>query len=149
MKLPKELLNGFFIFIGIAIYFILIEALGLADLFYLRAFNALIVIYGTHRTLQLNFAEGNKDFVSNLASALLTSLSGVFFSIVGLVAYSYIKGGDAYVQSLSNTFLFGGKTSVMNYSISLLFEGIASAVIISFILILYWDTRYKSDKHEI
>lgn len=149
MKLPKELLNGFFIFIGIAIYFILIEAVGLADLFYLRAFNALIVIYGTHRTLQLNFAEGNKDFVSNLVSALLTSLTGVFFSIVGLVAYSYIKGGDAYVQSLSNTFLFGGKTSVMNYSISLLFEGIASAVIISFILILYWDTRYKSDKHQI
>lgn len=146
MKLPKELYNGFFIFIGIAIYFILLETLGLADLFYLRAFNALIVLYGTHRTLQSNFAEGNKDFVSNLASALFTSLSGVFLSVIGLVAYSYIKGGDAYIQSLSKTFLFGGKTSVMNYSISLLFEGIASAVIISFILILYWDTRYKSDK---
>lgn len=147
MKIPKELQNGFLIFIGIAIYFILIEALGLADLFYLRALNAIIVVYGTHRTLQYNFAKGNKDFLSNLVSALFTSLTGVFLSIVGLVAYSYIKGGDAFVQSLSNTFLFGGKTSVMNYSISLLFEGIASAVIISFILILYWDTRYKSDKH--
>jgi len=146
MKFPKELSNGFFVFIGIAIYFIIIESLGLADLFYLRAFNAVIVLYGTHRTLQSNFSDGNKDFVSNLVSALLTSLTGVFLSIVGLVAYSYIKGGDAYVQSLSRTFLFGGKTSVMNYSISLLFEGIASAVIISFILILYWDTRYKSDK---
>lgn len=146
MKFPKELSNGFFVFIGIAIYFIILESLGLADLFYLRAFNAVIVLYGTHRTLQSNFSKGNKDFVSNLISALLTSLTGVFLSIVGLVAYSYIKGGDAYVQSLSRTFLFGGKTSVMNYSISLLFEGIASAVIISFILILYWDTRYKSDK---
>ncbi len=147
MKFPKELFNGFFIFIGIAIYFIVIEMLGLADLFFLRAFNALIVLYGTHRTLQSNFAEGNKDFLSNLVSALFTSVTGVFFSIAGLVAYSYLKGGDTYIQSLSNTFLFGGKTSVMNYSISLLFEGIASAVIISFILILYWDTRYKSDKH--
>lgn len=147
MKLPKELLNGFLIFIGVGIYFMLVEALGLADLFYLRAFNALIVLYGTQRTLQSNYAEGNKVFVSNLVSALLTSLTGVFMSIAGLVAYSYAKGGDAYVESLSKTFLFGGNTSVMNYSISLLFEGIASAVIISFVLILYWDTRYKSDKH--
>lgn len=147
MKTPKELQNGFLIFNGIAIYFMLISALGLADLFYLRAFNALIVVFGTHRTLQSNFAQDNKDFMSNLVSALFTSLTGVFLSIVGLVAYSYLKGGDAYVQSLSNTFLFGGKTSVMNYSISLLFEGIASAVIISFILILYWDARYKSDKN--
>lgn len=147
MKIPKELCNGFFIFIGIGIYFLIIDTLGLAGLFYLRAFNAVIVVYGTHRTLQSNFAEGNKEFVSNLVSALYTSLTGVFLSIVGLVAYSYIKGGDAYIQSLSKTFLFGGKTSVMNYSISLLFEGIASAVIISFILILYWDSRYRSDKH--
>lgn len=147
MKIPKELQNGFLIFIGIAIYFIIIETLGLADLFYLRAFNAVIILYVTHRTLESNFVKGNKDFVSNLVSALFTSLSGVFLSIVGLVAYSYIKGGNEYVQSLSNTFLFGGKTSVLNYSISLLFEGIASAVIISFILILYWDSRYKSDKN--
>lgn len=146
MKLPKELYNGFLIFIGIGIYFMVIEALGLSDLFYLRAFNGLIVLYGTHRTLKSNYAEGNKVFVSNLISALFTSLAGVFLSIIGLIAYSYIKGGDDFIQSLSKTFLFGGKASVMGYSMSLLFEGIASAVIVSFILILYWDTRYKSDK---
>jgi hypothetical protein len=147
MKLPKELYNGFLIFIGIGIYFMLMEVLGLADLFYLRAFNGLIVLYGTHRTLKSNYAEGNKVFVSNLVSALLTSLTGVFLSIIGLIVYIYIKGGDAYIQTLSKTFLFAGNTSVMGYSINLLFEGIASAVIVSFILILYWDTRYKSDKH--
>jgi hypothetical protein len=36
---------------------------------------------------------------------------------------------------------------VMTYSISLLFEGIVSAVIVTFMLMLYWDTRYTSDKH--
>jgi hypothetical protein len=147
MKLPKELYNGFLIFIGIGIYFMLMEALGLADLFYLRAFNGLIVLYGTHRTLKSNFSEGNKDFASNLVSALFTSLTGVFLSIAGLIVYSYIKGGDDYIHTLSKTFLFGGNASVMGYALSLLFEGIASAVIVSFILILYWDTRYKSDKH--
>jgi hypothetical protein len=147
MKLPKELYNGFLIFIGIGLYFLLMETLGLADLFYLRAFNGIIVLYGTNRTLKSNFAEGNKVFVSNLVSALFTSLTGVFLSIIGLVAYIYANGGDDYIQYLSKTFLFGGNASVMAYSISLLFEGIASAVIVSFILILYWDMRYISDKH--
>lgn len=147
MKLPTEFYNGFLIFIGIGIYFLAMEALGLADLFYLRLLNILIVFYGTNRTLKSNFREGNTLFATNIASALLTSLTGVILSIMGLITYSFIKGGDLYVQSLSKTFLFGGNPSVMTYSISLLFEGIVSAVIVSFILILYWETRYVSDKH--
>jgi hypothetical protein len=147
MKLPKELYNGCIIFIGIGLYFISMEALGLADLFYLRLFNILFVFYGTNRTLKSNFAEGQIVFVSNAVSALLTSLIGVSLSIVGLVAYSFAKGGDAYVKTLSETLLFGGNPSVMTYSISVFFEGIVSAVIVSFILMLYWDTRYASDKH--
>ncbi|HEY4618349.1 MAG TPA: hypothetical protein VIH09_09165 [Flavobacterium sp.] len=149
MKLPKELYNGIIIFIGIGLYFMLMEILGLADLYYLRLFNVLFVFYGTNRTLKMNYREGKTIFVSNAVSALLTSLTGVFLSIVGLIAYSYIKGGDAYLQSLSKTFLFGGTPSIMTYSISLLFEGIVSAVIVSFMLMLYWDTRYVSDKHEV
>jgi hypothetical protein len=147
MKLPKELYNGCIIFIGIGLYFISVEALGLANLFFLRLFNVLFVFYGTNRTLKSNFAEGKIIFASNAVSALLTSLIGVFFSIVGLVAYSFAKGGDLYVKSLSKTLLFGGNPSVMTYSISIFFEGIVSAVIVSFILMLYWDTRYASDKH--
>ena len=149
MKLPKELYNGIIIFIGIGLYFMLMEILGLADLYYLRLFNVLFVFYGTNRTLKMNYTEGKTIFVSNAVSALITSLIGVFLSIIGLIAYSYFKGGDAYLQSLSKTCLFGGEQSVMTYSISLLFEGIVSAVIVSFMLMLYWDTRFVSDKHEV
>jgi hypothetical protein len=147
MKLPKELVNGFIIFIGIGLYFLLMELLGLADMYFLRLFNVLFVFYGTNKTLRSNFAEGKTILVSNAVSALFTSLSGVFLSIAGLIIYSYIKGGDIYIESLSKTFLFGGNPSVMTYSISLLFEGIVSAVIVTFMLMLYWDTRYSSDKH--
>jgi hypothetical protein len=147
MKIPKELYNGFIIFIGIGLYFMLMEVLGLANLYYLRLFNVLFVFYGTNRTLQINYKEGNTIFASNAISALLTSLTGVVLSVIALIAYSYIQGGDAYLQSLSKTFLFGGGPSIMTYSISLLFEGIVSAVIISFMLMLYWDTHYASDRH--
>jgi hypothetical protein len=147
MKLPKELINGFIIFIGIGLYFLAMELLGLADIYLLRLFNVLFVFYGTQRTLTANFSENKTTLVSNAISALLTALTGIFLSIIGLIVYSYAKGGDAYVGSLSKTFLFGGDPSVMTYSISLFFEGIVSAVIVTFMLMLYWDTRYASDKH--
>lgn len=147
MKLPKELVNGFIIFIGIGLYFLAMELLGLADIYLLRLFNVLFVFYGTHRTINTNFSENKTILVSNAVSALLTALTGIFLSIIGLIIYSYSKGGDAYVGSLSKTFLFGGDPSVMTYSISLFFEGIVSAVIVTFMLMLYWDPRYASDKH--
>lgn len=149
MKLPKEISNGILIFLGIGLYFLLMELLGLADVLYLRLLNVLFVFYGTNKTLRSNFNEGKAVLVSNAVAALVTSLTGVFLSIVGLIAYSYAKGGDAYVKSLSETFLFGGNPSVMTYSISLLFEGIVSAVIVTFMLLLFWETRYVSDKHRV
>ena len=145
MKLPRELLNGGIIFIGIGAYFLLMNAVGYADLFYLRLLNVFFVFYGVNRTIEMNIKEGKKNFVDNAISAMITSLIGVFLSIIGLIAYSYINGGDSYVKSLPETFLFGGNPSVNTYSISLLFEGIASSVIVTMLLMLYWNNRHITD----
>lgn len=145
MKLSNEFLNGCIIFIGISVYFLLTNALGFADVFYLRLLNVFFVFYGVNRTLQMNLLEGRKNFVSNAISAMITSLVGVFLSIIGLLIFSYIKGGDAYVQSLSATFLFGGNPTVNTYCICLLFEGIASSVIVTMLLMLYWNNRHIAD----
>ena len=145
MKLSKEFYNGAIIFAGIGIYFLLMDVLGLAHLFYLRFLNVVFVFYGVNKTAQMNLAEGKKDFISNAVSVMATSLVGVFLSVIGLIVYSYIKGGDTYVQSLSETFLFGGNPSVMTYSICLFFEGIASSVIVTLLVLLYWNNRYPAD----
>ena len=145
MKLPKELLNGSIIFIGIGLFFLLMNVLGLANLFYLRLLNVFFVFYGVNKTIEMNIVEGKKEFVTNAVSAMMTSLVGVFLSIVGLVIYSYSKGGDPYVQSLSKTFLFGGNPSVTTYSICLLFEGMASSVIVTMLLMLYWNNKLSTD----
>lgn len=145
MRLPKEVVNGSIIFIGIGIFFLLMNVFGLADLFYLRLLNVIFIFYGVNRTIEMNISQGKKEFVSNAVSAMATSLIGVFLSIVGLVIYSYSKGGDAYVQSLSKTFLFGGNPSVITYSICLLFEGMASSVIVTLLLMLYWNNRLSID----
>lgn len=146
MKFPKELTNGLIIIAGIGVYFLAMEILGLADIYLLRVFNVLFIFYGTNRTLQSNYADGKTTLASNATSALFTALTGVLLSIAALIIYSYAKGGEAYIGSLSKTFLFGGEPSVMTYSISLLFEGISSAVIVTFMLLLYWDSRFSSNK---
>jgi hypothetical protein len=121
------------------------NALGYADLFYLRIVNVFFVFYGVNKTIEMNVAEGKKAFIANAISAMITSLIGVFLSIIGLVVYSYMQGGDSYVKSLSKTFLFGGNPSVNTYSICLLFEGIASSVIVTMLLMLYWNNRLTTD----
>lgn len=145
MKLPIEIKNGFLIFLAIGIYFLLMELLGLSQLFYLRLVNIFFVFYGVNKSIQTNLSGGKKKFVSNAVSALFTSVVGVVLSIIGLVIYSYLKGGDDFVQSLSATFLFGGNPSIDAYSISLLFEGLASSVIVTLLLMLYWNNRFYTD----
>lgn len=145
MKLPKELLNGILIFVGIALYFLLMTILGYENVTFLRVFNIIFVFYGVNRTILMNLAEGKKVFVTNAVSAMMTSLVGVLLSIIGLLIYSNMKGGDSYVQSLSETFLFGGNPTVNTYCISLLFEGIASTIIVTLLLMLYWNDRHVAD----
>ncbi|MBK0369434.1 hypothetical protein [Flavobacterium agrisoli] len=145
MKLPKELYNGILIFLGIAVYFLLMAVLGLSHLFYLRLLNVLFIFYGVNKTIQMNLKEGETSFISNAVSAMATSVVGVSLSVLGLLIYSYAKGGDAYVASLSETFLFGGNPSVPTYCICLLFEGIASSVIVTMMLMLYTNNKYVAD----
>ena len=51
MKLKKEFSNAVLIFIGVAVYFIILELLGLSKIYYLRLLNALFVIFGVARTI--------------------------------------------------------------------------------------------------
>lgn len=145
MRLPKEIINGFLIFAGIALFFLLMELLNLSNLFYLRLLNVLFILYGVNRTLKMNLAEGKVGFLPNAISAMITSLTAVVISIVALLMYSYAKGGDNYVKSLSSAFMFGGEPSVPAYCLSLFFEGTASCIIVTLLLMLYWNNKYAAD----
>ncbi|KAB1156890.1 hypothetical protein [Flavobacterium luteum] len=145
MKLPKELLNGLIIFIGISIYFLVMNALGYSNSAYLRVFNVLFVFYGVNRTIKMNLAEGKNNFVADATSAMITSVIGVALSVLGLLIYSSLKGGEDYLKTLSESFLFGGNPSINVYCFSLLFEGIASSVIVVLLLMLYWNSKHVSD----
>jgi hypothetical protein len=56
------------------------------------------------KNVKSNYKEGKTELPANAISALTTALIGVFISIAGLVSYSYIQGGDKYIESLSASF---------------------------------------------
>ena len=144
MKLSRELLNGFIIFLGIGIYFLILEYLGYSDVFYLRIFNIVFIIFGVNRTIQANYRDGIRGYNRHFLAALLTSMIGAVLSIASLLIYIQFKGGDEYLQTLSKGFLFGGgELSIPQYCIGLLFESAAASMIISFSLMQYWKDKIE------
>lgn len=144
MKWKRELLNGFIIFLGIGIYFFIIDMAGLADEFYLRIFNLFIVAFGVNLTLKQNNREGIRGYFKNLTSGIVTSMIGAILSVGSLYFYIEYRGGEEYLQSLSEGFLFGGgHLNSAYYTVGLLFESIASSVIISFVLMQYWKNKVE------
>lgn len=143
MKLQKEFANGILIFLGIGIYFLAMEVLGLSDIYYLRLLNIFIVLFVVNKTIKTNIKEGKKEYLPNIISGGLTSFIGVILSVIGLRIYIAIRGGDQYIKNLSDVYLFGSDPSANEYCIGLLFEGTASAVIATFILMQYWK-RYTA-----
>ena len=148
MKLSKELVNGFLIFLGIGIYFVLMDFFGLSKYYILRVFNVLIVIYGLNRTIKSNLAEGKKGYLQNCISSGVTGFIGIALGIIGLSIYIYyFRGGVTYLNTLSRAFLFGGNPTLPEYCFGLFIEGIASVLIVVFINIQYWNTKdvFKAD----
>lgn len=147
MKNSIEIKNGFLIFLGIGIFFLLMDLFGFADKNYLRILNAFIVLYGINKTIQFNFNHGNSDYLDNLISGFKTGIIGVVLGIIGLILFVYIKGGESYLTKLSDTFFFVGKTNIIKYCSVLFFEGIASSLIGSFALMQYWKDVIVNSKY--
>lgn len=145
MKFTRELINGFIIFLGIGVYFLIMEMLGLSDIFLLRILNIFIVAYGVNRTLQLNFKDDIRGYFRNFLSAVITSMIGAVLSIAGLLIYVELRGGEEFLKSLSQSFLIGGgDVGSYSYTISLLlFESTAASLIVSFCLMQYWKDKVE------
>lgn len=144
MKYSRELINGFIIFLGIGIYFLILQFLGWSDIFLLRIFNIAFVVYGVNRTLQQNHVDGIRGYNTNLLSAIMTSIIGAVLSVTGLLAFISYKGGEAYLKLLSESFIFGGgELTMYQYCIGLLFESTAASLMVSFILMQYWKNKVE------
>lgn len=140
MKENIVLKNGILIFLGIGLFFLLMDFFGLASKNYLRSLNAFIVLYGIYKTIKHNYINGKVDYLENLFSGFLTGVLGVFLGILGLIVFIHIKGGESYLNTLSDTFFFVGKINIIQYCGVLFFEGVASSLIGAFVLMQFYGS---------
>ncbi|HLT75730.1 MAG TPA: hypothetical protein VKZ68_11605 [Ohtaekwangia sp.] len=144
MRFKREFANGFIIFLGIGIYFLILEFAGLSDEFYLRILNVFIVIYGVNRTIKGNYFDGVRGYFTHLLAAIMTSMIGALLSIASLMAYIHFNGGEAYLKNLAESFIFGGgELTIYRYCIALLFESVAASLAVSFCLMQYWKDKVE------
>ena len=61
-----------------------------------------------------------------------------------LVLFIYYRGGQPYLNQLSEGILFAGTPTVTEYVFGLLFEGIVSGLVVVFISMQFWQNKTKS-----
>ncbi|WP_395063317.1 hypothetical protein [Flavobacterium sp.] len=141
MKLSNELKYGILMFLGIGFYFLIMEALGLSNLYFLRILNVLIIVFYLNLTIKANLKQGKTGYFQNLTSSAITGFIGIALGIIGLFLYLNLRGGTTYINNLSHAFLFGGNPTIAEYSFGLFIEGIASVLMVVFINIQFWKTK--------
>ncbi|NDI98010.1 hypothetical protein GWA97_02875 [Flavobacterium sp. LaA7.5] len=143
MNISRIIINGIIIFIGIALFFLLMEVLNLTDQIYLRLFNFVFVIYGVNLTLKQNHKDRIYGYFTNISAAFLTAFVSLVVGIFSFVAYAGYKGGESYIDSHAEGYIFGGDPSLPQFAMGLLLEGVASSLIISFALMQIWKNRIE------
>ena len=144
MKFKREIINGFIIFAGIGAYFLLMEALHLSHIFYLRLFNVLFVIYGVNRDIKGNIAAGVRGYNTNFMAAFITSMIGAALSIAALLIYIYARGGSEYLYDTPYRYIFGGGTTSVNYfCLGLSLEAFAASLAVSFVLMQFYKSKVE------
>lgn len=144
MKISRIITNGLIIFIGIGVYFLIMDVLGLSRNLYLRLLNFIFVLYGVNRTLQGNFKDGIDGYFTNLGSALFTAFTGLVLSVFSFMVYAATHGGEAYLAKFHSIYVFGGHTpSPYQFAVSLFLEGLAASAVVSFALMQYWKDKIE------
>lgn len=144
MKFSRLFINGLIIFIGIGLYFLLIEALDLKGHIYLRLVNFAFVIYGVNRTIRSNYHDGINGYLTNLLAGFLTAMVGLILGLIAFMIYVEYRGGNTYLDSFADSYIFGGgDPSLYQFCFGLFIEGSAASMIVSFAMMQYWKDKVE------
>jgi len=144
MNVQRVIINGFIIYIGIALFFILMELVGWSDQVYLRLVNFIFVIYGVNKTIKSNYEDHTNGYFANLVAGIFTALVSLALGVLSFIGYIEYKGGNEYLNHFKDSYIFGGgDPSLYQFCIGLVVEGVAASVIVSFTLMQYWKDKVE------
>lgn len=140
---------GLYIYIGIALLFLLMKLFAWEEVGFLRLLNIVIVIHFTNRLARIhNLRVFENNYPAALASLFFANALAVVLSVVSFAAYVTLFDPD-FIQNFKGGLLLNNNISLRNACIALLFEGMASNVIISFATMQYWKSETKLRRPEI
>ena len=135
--------HGIFVFLMIGLFFLIIDALGLSHIDYLKLVNIIFVFIGVNWTLK-NYAKKGGNYLRLFSAGLVTALVGVGLSILGLFIYLEWILSSYNLADYSNTMI--PSTTLSQYILALFAEGLSSSIIIVFGLLQYWKNRQNLTK---
>lgn len=139
MNMRNEYKNGFIIFLLLGLFFLTMDLAGLANVFYLKIFNFVFVLFGVNLTLK-HLSKEKANYLKMFSSGMVTALIGIVLSLIGL--FVYMKITDADMTDYSTTII--PSENLSHYFLALFAEGISSAIVVVFTLMQYWKTKNVS-----
>ncbi len=129
--------NGLFIFGGLTAFFLIMRLVGLAETYWLRAFNFLIVIVFLRNAI-ISFRENSSESYQSFNTMFMISVRTCFIGI-GLFAIFlaiYLDQIDQpFMDKLAVNESFGGQITAVSASFIVFVEGMISSMAASFVLI--------------
>lgn len=137
MKKSQQILSyGFYSFLGIGSFFLLMKAIGLEDVAALRIFNIPIVLYFANRLARINFRE-HTDYLSGLSSLFLSNAFAVI--LVSLSFMFYVKVLDPqFLAHFEGGIMLTKNITLFQAMAALFLEGMAGSIVVSFTMMQYW-----------
>ena len=137
--LRTEYANGILMAMAISAFFLICEALGQTDNFYLRLFNIVLVAVPVNWAIMTKAKDGNSNYLQLFKTGITTSLIGLGLSVIALGVYMNATMGITDIEAISSSVLAGSSgSSIFGICLSIGIEAFASAFLITFILLQYW-----------
>lgn len=144
MKFSRIIINGIIIFACIGAIFLIMEMLDLKEHIWLRLLNFIPVIWGINRTIKGNYNDHIDGYFTNFLSGMLTGIVSLVLGLISFMVYVEMNGGDAYLETFNESYIFGGgEPSVYQFCIGLFLEGAAASLIVSFMLMQFWKDKVE------
>lgn len=136
--------NGLFMFGGLTAFFLIMRLVGLAEIYWLRAFNFVIVLIFLRNAIVSYKNESNTtyydDFTDMFRIGVRTSFIGIGLFAVFLALY-LDQIDKPFMASLAVKESFGGQITAVSAAFIVFVEGMVSALAGSFVLIQLFKAK--------
>lgn len=136
-----EVKNGLLLYLFLALYFLLMDGIGMSNEPYLKIFNIVFVLFCVNLTVK-SYAKKGVGYLKLFSKGMGTAVIGIVLALVGLLVYFELLLGGVNLEAYSTTII--PTSTLSQYFLALFAEGLASAVVVVFALLQYWKNYQPS-----